>query len=642
MTGDTDNHWYIARDGQQHGPISETEIRLFVDNGHLRPTDLLWRPGFADWRPAPSVFPLPETVTPTDTSSQTTDSPTQAEPDSAATERKPDVSNQAAKANSPATEKPEKSLTANTTETTQGAFKTPQQRDREREPAATSKSDVDDGKKADRREPAHEKTATVSASGAVGSSTAAGMAATAGAAAVTAATTAAAGGRHSNQPSQPSRVAGQSPRQSPVGSASDTKPGAHAASPNSTQPSKPRYGALTPQPGETRSGADVVNASSGRGKTFALAAVLGAMIIGSGIYLVTQKDQIMSMFGASATGEVPVVTAEPVAAVRPDPALESAQSPARSTLDSTGSVASLQPEPDQGSVSQRQPSELQSPREALNNSTPEPAATLAPPRSDPPETAMLQPPGTAGSPTAGGERVPGSDNTMSSLTPTATQPDDGKALIDAYYQKSNLWQFIKRSYPDWYGAQMSETASMRSNGTPTEEATKTLVTGLVALRRRNADHALHADTSKLKAIATAFLANLQSLSEKDNDTCYGFISQGETSPQTIALFHHPQSAPKLEAQALTIFEAIDTGKAAPATHERPKKEDYDVLAAELGKLGWSQADLQLFADPKALAKAPPARVCSMVLDWFKAHVAISDAAVQERLLFETLRPVVAG
>ena len=189
---------------------------------------------------------------------------------------------------------------------------------------------------------------------------------------------------------------------------------------------------------------------------------------------------------------------------------------------------------------------------------------------------------------------------------------------------------------------MSETASMRSNGTPTEEATKTLVTGLVALRRRNADHALHADTSKLKAIATAFLANLQSLSEKDNDTCYGFISQGETSPQTIALFHHPQSAPKLEAQALTIFEAIDTGKAAPATHERPKKEDYDVLAAELGKLGWSQADLQLFADPKALAKAPPARVCSMVLDWFKAHVAISDAAVQERLLFETLRPVVAG
>mgnify|MGYP002083340415 CR=1 FL=1 len=49
--------WYIARDGQQHGPLTDVEMRLFVDGGHLRPTDLLWRPGFSDWRPAPQVFP---------------------------------------------------------------------------------------------------------------------------------------------------------------------------------------------------------------------------------------------------------------------------------------------------------------------------------------------------------------------------------------------------------------------------------------------------------------------------------------------------------------------------------------------------------------------------------------------------------
>jgi hypothetical protein len=32
----------------------------------------------------------------------------------------------------------------------------------------------------------------------------------------------------------------------------------------------------------------------------------------------------------------------------------------------------------------------------------------------------------------------------------------------------------------------------------------------------------------------------------------------------------------------------------------------------------------------------------MLQDWFSAHLAITDPAVQERLLFETLKPVVSG
>ena len=53
-----DIQWYIARDGEQHGPLSDVEMRTFVAQGHLKPTDLIWRPGFADWRPAPAVFPF--------------------------------------------------------------------------------------------------------------------------------------------------------------------------------------------------------------------------------------------------------------------------------------------------------------------------------------------------------------------------------------------------------------------------------------------------------------------------------------------------------------------------------------------------------------------------------------------------------
>jgi hypothetical protein len=49
--------WYLARDSQQFGPLSDTELAKFIELGHLQPTDLLWREGFPDWRPAMVVFP---------------------------------------------------------------------------------------------------------------------------------------------------------------------------------------------------------------------------------------------------------------------------------------------------------------------------------------------------------------------------------------------------------------------------------------------------------------------------------------------------------------------------------------------------------------------------------------------------------
>jgi hypothetical protein len=49
--------WYLARNGQQHGPLSDVEMRKFIELGHLRPTDLVWRQGFTDWRPGSIVFP---------------------------------------------------------------------------------------------------------------------------------------------------------------------------------------------------------------------------------------------------------------------------------------------------------------------------------------------------------------------------------------------------------------------------------------------------------------------------------------------------------------------------------------------------------------------------------------------------------
>ncbi|HFB2048503.1 MAG: DUF4339 domain-containing protein [Hyphomicrobiaceae bacterium] len=54
---DTYIEWYLARNGQQHGPLSDAELNKFRELGHLKPDDLVWRAGFPEWRTADDVFP---------------------------------------------------------------------------------------------------------------------------------------------------------------------------------------------------------------------------------------------------------------------------------------------------------------------------------------------------------------------------------------------------------------------------------------------------------------------------------------------------------------------------------------------------------------------------------------------------------
>lgn len=529
MTGiDAENQWYIARDGQQHGPISETEMRLFVDNGHLKSTDLLWRPGFPDWRPAHTVFPPPKVdPAPPQPFYPAAGAPNPASPFSPSAENAPEP-------------KPSAGI----------------------------------------EQPSPHKPNTPRASGAATQATAA----TAG---------------------------GWSPSSSYPASADPA-----TAAPSRTSPSTSiaRDRALAPT--QLSTGSDQydtggngtfsgMTANSGPMRTVLTGLVI-AIVLGTGAYVITQKDTILGLFGVkSASKEVPVVRAQ-----QTETAALSSAATATDRAVATPALPSNGAEDDGNS----------------DTATPAMATSAPGPDTKRERTAALA--------------APPAQSALESADPSQTQKKN--SLHDAYYQQSDLWQFMKREYPDWYRDRISEASSMLDGDKPARDATKHLVEALVTLRRKYAADAMQADTTRLKAIADAFLSNLQTLSAKGPDTCYGFISQGEVSPKSIDLFHQPRSAPALEAQAVAIFEAAAAGKSKPAQHERPKKEDYDVLAAQLGKLGWSQADLQLFADPKALAKAPPARVCQMVSDWFKAHVSIPDATVQERLLYETLRPVVAG
>ncbi|HRY07885.1 MAG TPA: GYF domain-containing protein [Hyphomicrobiaceae bacterium] len=553
MTGNsTEILWYIARDGQQHGPISETEMRLFVDNGHLRPTDLLWQPGFADWRPATTVFPA-----------------------------------SAKPAGEPVRHPPEAS-----SETAQ-----PQQKkssDGEQTKATTQPARRSEEKPAETVAPASPATTNVAMATATPASPAGARPAH----------TQPAVQASSPSPGSAQKSHGQaSARQGPYGGHQSTSgPRARDNSPKQskapTQTSAPMASGATATvvPYEPAgAGADSTPAGTGRGRKLALAAALVVMIGGSLAFIVSHKDNIIALVaGANSRDEVPLVKVETPQQTKAHQETAALQSP-------------VQPEP--------------------------PPAVSEPQSAQPAQSAPAS--GTPGDQTA---------LLQSTQTPTTTPAIENAntVALDRYYQQSKLWQYMKQTFPDWYSEHINAAAALGNGAVPPRDATKSMVEGLVALRRQHANEALQANTDMLKSIASAFLNNLQSLAEKGPDTCYGFISQGETSPGSVDLFHKPQSTPELEAQALTIFEAITAGRTAPTQHERPKKGDYDVLAAELGKLGWSQADLQLFADPKALSNAPHARVCTMVRDWFKAHIAISDAAVQERLLYETLRPVVAG
>ena len=112
----------------------------------------------------------------------------------------------------------------------------------------------------------------------------------------------------------------------------------------------------------------------------------------------------------------------------------------------------------------------------------------------------------------------------------ASQADveQGAQALDAKFQQMPMWIVVKREFPVWYSEQLKQAATLLAQKQPQVAINKHLVEALVALRRQHAQEALLARTDKLKAVASAFLDNLKSLSKR-GAACYAFISQGETA-----------------------------------------------------------------------------------------------------------------
>ncbi|MGH1417780.1 MAG: GYF domain-containing protein [Hyphomicrobiaceae bacterium] len=576
----SDIQWHIARDGQQHGPLSNAEIKLFVDGGHLLESDLIWQAEFTDWRPAFEVFP-PTKPSPADT----------------------------ATASQPVDANPAPTKTAATTP------------DKAKENRTSETSTVSAPDKAD------EKNTTPSNTGQPALKTLASVET-----ATTGAATSSVGGTRTPEPITQSN--NPTPRQAQNDEArqnADTAQAQHAATgqsighnPNPSAAS-PATGAnmqmaessQTPQAPYVADDLYAPQKSGGAGRRIAIAAGILAVVAGGGWWAINNNPTVAEFATAAMNATTNAVSSG-----------TQISGETQTTPSDTDESVKVVKAPDTPNGSPpAAPPETQDTTTASQDITAAPAPDATPtkddgqgqvetPTSDPIETAAVTPPPAA---TAG----------------------SAEPVVDPHYTTSPLWIVVREQFPNWYGERMREIEQLSKEKPKNEVATHALKS-LVFLRRENAATALAASSNKLRSIASAFLANLQSLKAHSTEACFSFISKGETSPAVISLYESGANAKPMEAQATAVFEAIAEGRKSPQSRSRPQKPDYDVLATELGQLGWSQADLQLFANPTALARAAPERVCQMVEDWFTAHIAIEDEAIQERLLFETLRPVIAG
>src|SRR5581483_6718131 len=49
------DEWFYARDGQQFGPVNAVQLKQLAAGGQLASTDLVWKPGMAQWVQASQV-----------------------------------------------------------------------------------------------------------------------------------------------------------------------------------------------------------------------------------------------------------------------------------------------------------------------------------------------------------------------------------------------------------------------------------------------------------------------------------------------------------------------------------------------------------------------------------------------------------
>lgn len=214
--------------------------------------------------------------------------------------------------------------------------------------------------------------------------------------------------------------------------------------------------------------------------------------------------------------------------------------------------------------------------------------------------------------------------------------------VDAKMQSTALWRVIKREFPDWYTQRLNEVVSLARENKDDAAIAQHVAHKLVELRRQQLGNGLSATLPRIKTVVVAYHENLTRLRRQDAGTCYGFISQGEEHPAIVAMLRGSEHTAHLQAQMTAVFEAIAEGRKQPRVYPRPTPAHHEILAGSLRKMGWTQEDMALFSDERALSRAAPEKVCQVVHDWFSAQLSLTDPEAQTRLLVDSVRPIFAG
>jgi hypothetical protein len=214
--------------------------------------------------------------------------------------------------------------------------------------------------------------------------------------------------------------------------------------------------------------------------------------------------------------------------------------------------------------------------------------------------------------------------------------------VDTTLQATALWRVLKREFPDWYKRRLEEAALLTRDNKDDAAVAQHMARRLVELRRQNLASALSATLPRLKTVAVTFFDSLSKLRRHSVEACHGFIAEGQANSSVVALLQGSEHTAHLQAQITSVFEAIAEGRTQPRVYPRAQQPDYQLLAADLIKMGWTQDDMRLFSNQNALAQAGPEKLCQLVHDWFAAQLAIKDQETQMRLLVDSLRPIFAG
>lgn len=615
--------WYLARDGQQHGPLTDAELKKFIELGHLNPTDLVWRAGFPEWRTASEVFPE------TQTKPEPPPTPPAPPPSAPAPPTAPAKTEQTTGVTQPPDEQQRKTERdqghtdpnrASPNDTTE-ISRNPAPSKATSQPAPNSASEL----------AMHDRSSTsapLSASGDVAPSARPSDTSVVGATPAPhmdrpnsrqqTARAAMPGGPPSDGGSQPRPGAGHqhSARPGPGGHTAYQHPGngppvgQPGGGPNRQMaPGAQPSSQPGPQPGNG-GGAGAPNFSAQQGRPGShpnqqqayapqqaespakqqgdfddddfyddfdsepkrrplLAAVLALMVLGvigaGGWFAYTNQATLIKVINdltAEGTGD-PAVVAAP-------------KEPARSAAETAA----------------------------------EKVASAAP--------ASVQP--------------------ASIQTINATDP----ASPGVGFFKGKAWQAFARQYPNWVKDQETAVEKMRTEGRSKDEILAFVINAIVKWRRKNADNIMKASPDHLRSLAKSFVANLKFLVEQDVQACYGFISKGELSPAVMPYYGNDAQADVLGSQTEAIIAAAKNSNLATTTYEAPSPPDFNKLAQLLIQRGWSEDDLKMFSDPTALSSAPADKVCKLVTEWFDTQLQMAPSEQQMRLLATSLQPVVRG